>query len=187
MLPCSNCGKILPLKSYFGKKKSKCRSCQKVVTVEYFAALFTPLSQGEKAQTLVVDEDASCFHHANKVAVAVCASCGIYICNLCEITKNEEKVCPGCFNKKADKSEDPITKEYVHHSTILGSLVLGSFLIYFVSVFTLPYAIYYGLKHRNDSEGFFRGHRTKMLYTWVGIAGAILICGLILIAVFAGS
>jgi hypothetical protein len=62
----------------------QCPACRWVGEVYFFTALPFTVDQSQQA----LPDDATCLHHPNKRATAVCAGTGDYICALCAIELN---------------------------------------------------------------------------------------------------
>lgn len=60
------------------------------------------------AKKAVVEDEATCFHHADRQATAICGQCGILICDMCKTEYEGEALCLSCFSK-VHKEKMPVT------------------------------------------------------------------------------
>jgi len=98
-----------------------CFSCGAPILVRLYPAAFKRLEPGKTGEAIVVEGEASCFYHSGKRATVPCASCGRFLCELCDIDFNGEHICPVCL-------ESGRTKTKVHtldnHRTLYDSIAL---------------------------------------------------------------
>jgi hypothetical protein len=60
---------------------------------------------GTHPETLLIDDEASCFYHPNKKAAVPCEHCGRFLCLLCEVKIGTRVLCPGCIASGEDKKK----------------------------------------------------------------------------------
>jgi hypothetical protein len=71
-----------------------CTQCGSTNSVRVFPSAFL---RGDDARPQNAQEgEAACFDHPNKRAVAACAQCGRFVCQLCSVTSGGEIWCPSC-------------------------------------------------------------------------------------------
>lgn len=156
MVPCPKCKTVAQIEDYISSEFIRCRKCSEQLFISVYPALFKPLDTGVSAEKLLIDTEASCFNHAEKKAVSVCESCGIYICALCEISNGKKTVCANCYSQNLATKKDAVTKDYVSYSRVASSIMLYSLFMYPVLVVTAPAALIYSIKHYGKPEGYFR-------------------------------
>lgn len=177
MIDCQSCGYFIPLNKYVGKDAVNCPSCKKAIQIFIFPELFRPIVKGNSAESAIEGLDSSCFAHSDKKAKTICDECGSYICDLCEMPKEDKSICVKCFNKEVKVEEkSPFDRVYRRYSSIASQLLIFSVLIWFVSILAAPIALFISLRFRNAEEGFFKGKRKKQKITYAVIASMILTC-----------
>jgi len=124
-------------------------SCRKGASVEYVR--FPALDRKEEipeAAPLQLEDDASCFHHPDRKAVAVCKECGIFICELCEVKISEtESLCLTCFSRQQTVSQQKDSKANPRDGHILWDRVALAAAIlpiptFYFTALTAPYTLY---------------------------------------------
>jgi hypothetical protein len=145
---CPHCNTILATGTHrSGEARDiRCPACLK----EFEAVFFDP--PVEKARVLEIAATGPhgatpCAHHPGNAAVADCARCGSFICDLCVIELGGGSYCPGCFElvQQSGESGDVVGRFRDYGSMASGAATLGC-LVYFVSFVIGPLAIYYGAK-----------------------------------------
>lgn len=140
-ISCPSCNHYLPLDKIHATTPDKCPSCSTLFELSLFPAALNDLEKGQKAETIITDTDASCFFHEDKVAVATCDGCGIYLCSLCELDLGTGHFCSACFSKKQDNSVE-FQKSVTFIDQILLSVSLLSCFFMFFTVVTAPVILF---------------------------------------------
>jgi hypothetical protein len=84
----------LPKWELAGGNDAVCTQCGSTNSVSVFPAA---LAQGSAARPEAAQEgEAACFDHPNKRAVAACAQCGRFVCQLCSVPSGGDIWCPSC-------------------------------------------------------------------------------------------
>ena len=127
-------------------------------------------SAGEAVQAV---GESSCFAHEDKRAVASCDSCGRFVCALCRIEWGSRILCPKCVNA-AEKRTDLLVRSRSHFDAMALALALGSVLLFTLSLFTAPIAIYLAIRA-------FRAPRSlvprTMIRAWIALVLSVLELG----------
>lgn len=118
MITCTKCKASLVLNR---SGLTKCPSCGVVMRVDIFPALFREQTPGPSGETLLVDNEASCFYHPKKRAVITCAMCGRFLCALCDVELNGRHLCPACLDVGKRKRK---IKSLENHRTLYDSIAL---------------------------------------------------------------
>jgi hypothetical protein len=106
---------------------------------------------GAAATALVDHTEASCFYHPNKQAMRVCDGCGRLICALCSIELGTEHLCPNCLASGKKKGKITTLEDTrMRYDSIALSLAALGLLIYALSIFLAPAAIYISIRHWNS-------------------------------------
>ena len=136
---CLKCRKPLNEAQFNTHGLTKCPSCQTLVRVDTFPALFQNASPGGIGETLLTDDEASCFYHPQKKAVVHCQQCGRFLCALCDLDLNGKHFCASCLESGKKKGK---IKTLENHRTLYDSVALRVALYPIMTFYlTLPGAI----------------------------------------------
>jgi hypothetical protein len=147
---CTQCRAAVPIDLINFGDLAHCPSCNTEIEVEIFPAFFRPPARGSFGEALVVETHTSCFFHAQKQAAHVCATCGRFICSLCEMDLEGQHLCPPCLEaaQKTGKIKSLESRRVLHDTIALNLALLGILLFYF-SFITAPLALYLAIRNRN--------------------------------------
>jgi hypothetical protein len=185
-LACPKCKSPLPPSFANRGGLAPCPACGSEMEIEIFPAYFRAMERGKSGEALVLETEASCFYHPAKRATVVCASCGRYLCSLCDVEFEESHLCPPCLEiaQKKGKIKNLENRRTLRDSIALG-LCLLSFLLFYFSFITAPVALYLAIKHWNTPSSIL--HRTKIrnvlaiiisslqIMAWIGLIGYFLL------------
>jgi hypothetical protein len=103
-IPCARCRMPLPKWELVSGSLATCPSCMSANTVRVFPAI---LHSGAPAlpETAMAGE-ACCYDHPTKRAVAACAQCGRFICQLCSVDFGGGTWCPSCVAAGAGAAKE---------------------------------------------------------------------------------
>ena len=159
-----------------------CPSCSSLLRADIFPAAFRSLPMGRSAERLQMANEASCFYHTGKKAVAPCSACGRFVCALCDVAFNSQHLCPACFEKGKSKRK---IKGLENHRTCYDTIALIVaavpallFFFYFFTLFTAPLAIYLTVRHWNSPSGIIP--RTKIRFILAFIIASLQIAAWII-------
>jgi hypothetical protein len=132
--------------------------------IDVFPALFSPPARGQDGEKLLVDDQSSCFYHPEKKAVIHCASCGRFLCALCDIELNDQHLCPTCLEtgKKKRKLVN-LENHRVQYDGIALSVALLPLLIFYVTCITAPIAIYIAIRYWRAPLSIVRRTRVRFV------------------------
>jgi len=113
-----------------------------LIQVDVFPAFFRSIETGSAGERILIDGEASCFYHPQKRATLPCASCGRFLCALCDVDLNGQHICPVCLDagQKKGKLAEIENKRTLYDSAAL-SLALLPLLMWVVTIITAPAAI----------------------------------------------
>ena len=94
---CPACRRPLPGWACNTPELTACPSCQRLLLIEIFPALFQPVSVARPGETILEEGVSSCFYHEQKRAVIACDGCGRFLCSLCDVELNNHHLCPNCL------------------------------------------------------------------------------------------
>jgi hypothetical protein len=103
-LPCPKCGQVLDSLAWHDADGGSCRICRVRFDFMGFPALSFQRPEAVP-KAVVLAEHATCFHHPENQAEAVCEGCGRFLCSVCAIRYAGRLLCPTCI--KAGTETDP--------------------------------------------------------------------------------
>ena len=94
------------------------------------------------------EEEAACFEHASKKAVAACHRCGRFVCALCRMEADGAVWCPTCLVSGLSKYSVPTLE---NQRTLYDSIALGlaalPLCLFYMAVFTGPVALFLAIRY----------------------------------------
>ena len=144
---CSKCKASLPQEIFNHPDFTNCPSCHARVMTKTFPALQKDISS-QPAENIGLDSEAGCFFHPQKKAVVVCATCGRFLCSLCDIEFDGGHICAACLEagKKKKKIKNLETHRVLFDSIALSTAILP-LLIFWLTIITAPISIYLAIRH----------------------------------------
>src|SRR5436190_1639271 len=97
VLTCPKCKWPAPETIINSDELQPCPNCLVPLAIDVFPAFFKPRETGAAGEAIMVDGEASCFYHPQKRAAVPCASCGRFLCGLCDLDVNGQHICPVCL------------------------------------------------------------------------------------------
>lgn len=101
------------------------------------------------AEKVVEEDEATCYNHPDKVAVAACEACGMFACPLCLVQMGRQRVCLNCFNRKhqdGTSGDASSSHRYVYDSIAL-SLAVIPMLIPYLTIITAPIVLFIVIRY----------------------------------------
>jgi|SRR3972149_12231326 len=159
---CSKCKASLPQEIFNHPDFTNCPSCHARVMTKTFPALQKDISS-QPAENIGLDSEAGCFFHPQKKAVVVCATCGRFLCSLCDIEFDGGHICAACLEagKKKKKIKNLETHRVLFDSIALSTAILP-LLIFWLTIITAPISIYLAIRHWKTPTSIVR--RTKVRF-----------------------
>lgn len=143
---CVKCGDRLLLQRMDRNMHLRCSCMAELDFVIYNA--YTEQPEAVDLETGGLDgQAATCFVHADKPAVAVCASCGRFACALCSVQEGKDTLCLDCFAER--ESPEKNSKSITRWDNIALGLAVGSFVIFWLGIVGALGALYISLRHWN--------------------------------------
>ncbi len=146
-ITCSKCK--VPLQDFLNAPDlTVCPSCGVGMQIHVFPSLFRNLMPGQTGDTLLTDQEASCFYHPQKKAVITCEGCGRFLCALCDVELNEQHLCSTCLEsgKKKGKLKNLENHRMVYDGMAL-TLAIVPLLIWPFTIITAPAAIFVAIRY----------------------------------------
>ncbi|HXQ81908.1 MAG TPA: B-box zinc finger protein [Opitutaceae bacterium] len=138
-LPCPSCGRLLDSSAWIDDESGWCQHCDADFDFMGFPALDAqPARVVPKA--VLVAEHATCFHHPENQAEAVCETCGRFLCAVCAINFAGRLLCPECI-RTATRSDINSVGSRVLYDGIALSLAVLPLLVWPVTLVTAPVAL----------------------------------------------
>src|SRR5215468_6877384 len=119
-LLCARCDSPLPLWELAASELAHCPRCRSANTVRVFPAALMSRNAPGPAE-VAAEGEAACFDHPSKRAVAACAQCGRFVCQLCSVEFAGEVWCPSCVASGAGKAKPA---KAVTHRNLYDSIAL---------------------------------------------------------------
>jgi hypothetical protein len=168
---CSKCSVPLPQEMFNRADFTNCPSCHSLVMIRTFPALQKNIS-APHAENILLDAEAGCFFHPQKKAVVACATCGRFLCSLCDIEFDGCHICASCLNagKKKKKIKNLETHRVLYDGIALSTAILP-LLFLWITMITAPISIYIAIRYWKAPTSIIR--RTKVRFVF-----AILLSGL---------
>lgn len=173
MIACVKCMAQLDEATFNTSGLSACPTCGTLTRSDVFPALYKEIPTGNPGETLLVDEEASCFYHPQKKAVTPCSECGRFLCALCDVELNGEHLCLSCL--QADKKHKDLDNQRILYDNIALCLAVGAFLMWIVSCITAPIVIYIVIRYWKAPTSILP--RTKIRFIAAFIIASLQIAG----------
>jgi hypothetical protein len=154
---CPRCGLPLPETCINGESTGECVSCGAQVLLQLYPAVFKRLEAGKEGETILVAGEASCFYHPQKRAAVPCATCGRFLCSLCDIDFNGQHLCPVCLEGGQKKGR---IVQFEKRRTLYDSLALH--LCFFPIVINSPAAVVMAIYAWNKPTSIVRRTRVRV-------------------------
>ena len=150
MMTCLHCQAVLKTEQLNTRKLEACPSCATLQRVDVFPALFKEPLNGTIGHFLQTDNEASCYYHANKQAIITCATCGRFVCALCDVELNGRHLCPHCFEVGKTKQKiRNLENSRTCYDAIALHLAILPMLIFWLTIFTAPVVIFISIRYWN--------------------------------------
>jgi hypothetical protein len=131
-----------------------------------FPVYRTPRRKNSKPEVLAGSGESSCLYHQEYKASSICHSCGAFICQLCEIHLQADPICPACLERQTQGGKSGILKKkhylWDNLSLALALFVPASVMLWFMSLFTAPCALFLACRFWNDTGGLRRISRLRL-------------------------
>jgi hypothetical protein len=174
---------LLPVGAINQSFLTPCPACQSPLQVEVFPALFRKDAPGETGALAVMDDEATCFYHANKQAVLPCHGCGRFLCALCDCELNGEHFCPVCLEKgRTSRKIKTLENKRTLYDSIALTLALAPLIIFYFTLITAPMSLYIAIRHWNAPRSIV--HSTRSRYILAVIISSLEIIGWIAVFLY---
>lgn len=131
-----------------------CPHCHTSSRVVMFPALANPRRKKHQPEPLAGSSESSCLYHPEYKASSICNTCGAFVCQLCEIHLQDDPICPACLERQTLGGKNRILKKnhylWDNISLALAFFVPASLALWFMSLFSAPYALFLAVRHWKD-------------------------------------
>ncbi|MFH1091231.1 MAG: hypothetical protein V1742_06645 [Pseudomonadota bacterium] len=179
---CGRCRAPLSGEVFNTRELTHCPRCGVSMRAEVFPAFFRPPPVRSAGQTIVLEDDAGCFYHPHKKAVVPCASCGRFLCSLCDLELDGRHICPVCLETGKRKHEiKNLENRRTLYDSISLSLAILPFLIFWLTIVTAPAVIFLVIKYWRAPTSLVG--RTKIRFVLAFLIAGLQIAGWIFFVV----
>lgn len=180
LIKCGGCGGVNE-PTLFARNQPTCPYCNRKIEGRVFGAIWRP-AEVVRADTLLVAEDASCFHHPQNKAACVCDGCGKFVCKLCDIEVHGSHLCPTCLESGVKKKKvAALEHARVLHGHVALALAILPLLMWYLTFLTAPAAIYVALRYWKRPQSVTGGthipHVFAIIIASLEILGWVLVIG----------
>ena len=154
----------------------RCSGCGALMRADVFPALFRDMPEGRLGETLLVDDEASCFYHPKKKAVTPCSACGRFLCALCDMELNGRHLCPSCLEKGKKKQTIRNLESYRKlYDNMALFLAIFPMMFFWPTIITAPVVIFMGFRYWKAPSSIIP--RTKIRFIIAFVIAALQIAG----------
>jgi hypothetical protein len=159
---CPKCSVPLPQEVFNRADFTNCPACHSLIMIRTFPALQKDISS-RHAENIILDAEAGCFFHPQKKAVVACATCGRFLCSLCDIEFDGGHICASCLEagKKKKKIKNLETHRVLYDNIALSTAILP-LIVWPFTIITAPISIYVAIRYWNAPTSIIP--RTKVRY-----------------------
>ena len=145
--------------------------------LDVFPALFTDSPPAESGENLLVESESSCFYHPKKKAVVPCENCGRFLCALCDVALNGQRLCPACIEtgKKKHKIKSLDNHRVLYDSIAVHLALLPVIFMWPFTIVTAPMALFVAIRYWKAPLSIVR--RTKIRYIAAIILASLQVAG----------
>ena len=146
VVPCNSCAMPLPEWELTSGKAATCPDCNTQHEIRIFPAALraAPSTQSASAE----EGEATCFDHPANRAVATCAQCGRFACQLCVVELTGNNYCPSCLAAGLAKvSGRGLASSRVAYDSIALTAAVAPLLIFPITILTGPVAVFIAFRY----------------------------------------
>lgn len=169
-LRCGRCGTGIPPNYFNLDHLTPCPNCSTDLQTIVFPSLYrsTAQSGAEAAEA----SEATCFYHPENRAVVPCASCGRFLCAVCEIPLGGQTLCPGCVHTGVTSRRlVQLENRRMLYDNVALALAVAPTLLIWPTLFTAPMAVFLSVRYWRAPTTILR--RTKIRFV---LAAAFALC-----------
>lgn len=169
-IACPKCRAVLGAELFNQPAWVICPSCRVEMRLEVFPAFFRE-EKTVPAERIQMEGEAGCFYHPEKKAAVVCDACGRFLCALCDVDFDGRHICPACLEAGQQKGKiAKLENKRTRHDHIALALAALPLLIFYLTIFTAPAALFYAIRHWNSAGSIVPDRRRLSLVIAIIIA-----------------
>jgi hypothetical protein len=137
-IACASCSLPVPEELWNRPEQEdvRCPGCRRPLLALVFPAI-AEARLGAVPAALQGETEASCFYHPHSRAAQVCAVCGRFLCNLCDLEVDSRHLCPRCFETR----EPVVTRRSMYDTQALAMSTLPA-LMFWPALVSAPWALF---------------------------------------------
>jgi hypothetical protein len=163
VVACSKCGRPLDPHYLNLDHAIGCAGCGSEIRARVFPALFNRPAAA-MAERITQDAEASCFYHAENLAVASCDSCGRFVCGICAVDISGQNVCPSCIESGLRTSRlIGFESHRTMYDTVALLLATLPALLVWPTILTAPAAIYVAVRYWRAPSSVVRRSKIRFI------------------------
>lgn len=159
--PCNRCAALLTSWDAVANDDAVCVYCGAHSIVRVFPALF----QGSAAPAVVEaagEGEAACYDHPAKRAVAHCAQCGRFVCQLCAVDFRGETWCPGCIAAGVSRKKTvELEQDRVLYDSLALTMALAPLIMWPVTIISGPATVFTAIRYWRRPLSLVRRNRWR--------------------------
>jgi hypothetical protein len=160
-IQCGNCTTEVPPGYFNVDHLTPCPKCSCDMQVFVFPALFRLAAAVGPSSADATD--ATCFYHPDNRAAAPCASCGRFLCTVCETELGSEILCPKCIHAGVTSRKlVRLENRRILYDNVAFAVATGPFLLIWPTLITAPMAIFLSIRYWNTPSSIVK--RTKVRF-----------------------
>ena len=138
---CRACYAAIPPEVWNAEAAIPCTACRKLSWAAVFPAI-NANTRGATASAIEGEGQASCFFHANSLAVVSCDECGRFLCGLCDLEIAGRHVCPTCLRQGiAQQKVTTFETGRTLYDGIVLALAIGPIIMWPFTFITAPLSV----------------------------------------------
>lgn len=188
ILQCRVCYSAIPFTVVNTEEMTSCLQCGTRSQIAVFPSFLRPPELKAPGVALEVEDQASCYYHPEKKAERECDFCGRFLCSLCDIDFGNNHYCPTCLESKDEKRKriSELENRHVLYDSLALSVAVLPMLIFYLTIFTAPVALWLAIRHWKTPLSLFPRNRWRFVLAILISIGQLAGWGLLLFFLIRG-
>lgn len=149
---CIKCRQPFRMTTYTPDRRMICPGCYTEHEVHLFPAFVNSRAGFDRAETVLLSDEVSCFNHPDKRAVVSCDGCGRFLCALCRVDWSGKNLCLQCLESmRRQGTDDKLKNRRILYDDIALALAVLPLIFWPITIATAPAALYYVIRYWNRS------------------------------------
>jgi hypothetical protein len=187
---CPKCNQPLAENVLNAPALSACTACGVRLRADVFPAVNRPPDTSIFNETVTTGKEAGCFYHPDKRALTHCATCGRFLCALCDLEINDEHLCAACLEVgRKEKTIANLENHRVLYDKIalFLSIIPFTLVLWFSSVFTAPAAIFVAIRYWHTPCSIMSGSKFRFILAFLFASTQIIAWAVFIYATVTGE